>query len=55
MILRNKDFLTIQTNDKDEIERLIRKGFINIYDDRTPLESKKKPKSTAGTKGKKYT
>lgn len=55
MILRNKDFLTIETNDKDEIERLTKKGFVNIYDDRAPLAGKKKPKSTVGTKGKKST
>ena len=65
MILRNKDLITIETYDKDEIERLFKKGFVNIYDDMKritlPAPSKGKnpgtvkKKSTRSTKKKRST
>ena len=65
MILRNKDLITIETHDKNEIERLINQGFVNIYDDmkrvslpdpskgKNPRTAKKK--STRSTKKKRST
>jgi hypothetical protein len=65
MILRNKDLITIETYDKDEIERLFKKGFVNIYDDmkritlQAPSKEKYpgsvKKKSTRSTKKKRST
>jgi hypothetical protein len=56
MILRNRDRITIETFDKDEIERLKRRGFVDIYDDMASKTGKKKvrtaKRSTKGMKEK---
>lgn len=39
MILRNREYITIETSDASRIKKLIGRGFINIYDDMNRKES----------------
>ena len=56
MILRNEDRITIETYDKNKIEKLKRNGFVSIYEDMVPIKGKKKAstvkRSTRGIKAK---